>query len=107
MTKLFAITLAALLAIGCSRSGDKSDKPAPESKAVANDEGAADLAALAKLKDELCACKDAACASALDDKLRAKSKEMDATYADSHNKNILHYAMETEMAARKCLDALK
>ena len=106
MTKLF-IALAVVLAVGCSRSDDKSGKPNAESKTVSNEDGAADLAALGKLKDELCACKDKACGSAAYDKLRAKSKEMDATYADSHNKNILHHAMETEMAAHTCLEAIK
>ena len=98
------------LAFGCGKSSDDKGKPSAESaasKTTDNDEGQADLAALAKLKDELCACKDAACGSAVDDKLRAKSKEMDATYRDSHNKNILHHASETEMAAKECLFKLK
>jgi len=106
MIRLCAIGI--VIAVGCGRaSDDKGSKPSPEVKEAAKEEGAADLEALARLKDELCACKDVACANAVADRLRAKSKEMDATYASSHNKSILHHAADTEMAAEECRMKLK
>ena len=112
MVKACMIGLVLALAAGCGKSDDKAaQKAASGDKAPAktspDDEGKADLDALAKLKDEMCACKDAACGKTVEDKLVAKRKEMDTTYADSHNKSIMHYAMETEMAAMKCRNELK
>lgn len=108
MIKLSAIGIVFVIAVGCGRgSDDKGGKSNTEVKEAAKQEGAADLEAFAKLKDELCACKDATCGKAADDKLTAKRKEMEATYASSHNKSIMHYAMETELAAKQCLMSLK
>jgi len=107
MTKLCVIGIVLASLAGCGKTSDDKAATSAEVKTSGKEEGAADLEALAKLKDELCACKDAACGSAVEEKLTAKSKEMDATYASSHNKNILHHAMETELAAKECLMKLK
>jgi hypothetical protein len=98
MIKLCVIGIVLASIAGCGKT---------DVTASGKDEGKADLEALAKLKDELCACKDAVCGRAVEEKLTAKTKEMDATYASSHNKNILHHAMETELAAKECLTNLK
>ena len=106
-----AIGLALACALACSKTSDDKAKtgaePTTATKGKDSEDGKADLDALAKLKDEMCACKDKACGEAVDAKLAAKSKEMQTTYADSRNKNIMHYAMESEMAARECLMKLK
>ena len=110
MMKACALGIVLALAAGCGKSDDKAAQKASsgdKATKAPDDEGKADLDALAKLKDEMCACKDAACGKAVEDKLVAKRKEMDTTYADSHNKSIMHYAMETEMAAMKCRSELK
>jgi hypothetical protein len=106
-TCVIGIVLA-LAGTSCSKSDDNSKTTDKAAAAKPHDdEGKADLDALARLKDEMCACKDATCGKAVEEKLMAKRKEMDATYADSHNKSIMHYAMETEMAAMKCRNDLK
>jgi hypothetical protein len=105
MIKLGGLCVSLVFAIGCGNANDAGGKPGAESKPAK--EGAADLDALAKLKDELCACKDAACGDAVRTKLEAKLKSMDAEYASSRNKNIMHHAMEAQEAARECLYKLK
>ena len=99
MMKLIGLGLALTLAFACGNANEAGSKPPKE--------GAADLDALAKLKDELCACTNAACGEPVEQNIDAKVKAMDAQYASSLNKNIMHHAAEAQMAARECLMKLK
>jgi len=109
MPRIATILLLSFLAIAAcaKKSDDAGGKTAGSGTSSAQKEGAADLEALAKLKDELCACKDRACGEAVREKIDAKTKAMDAEYASSRNKNIMHYASETQRAAMECLYKLK
>jgi hypothetical protein len=99
MMKLIGLWLALTLALGCGNANEAGSKPQKE--------GAADLDALAKLKDEVCACTTAACGEPIEQNIDAKVKAMHAQYASSFNKNIMHHAGEAQMAAMQCLMKLK
>jgi hypothetical protein len=111
MRKLCGFCLALAFAIGCGKDdgakGKETAKETTKPKSSDDEEGAADLAALKKMKEELCACKDRACADPIRDKVDNKVKAMMKEYEGSLNKNILHYAMESQMAAIDCMMKLK
>ena len=87
-TCVIGIVLA-LAGTSCGKSDDKTKTTDKAAAKPQDDEGKADLDALAKLKDEMCACKDATCGKAVEEKLAAKRKEMEANYRDTHNKRMM------------------
>ena len=109
MPRIATILLLSFLAIAAcaKKSDDAGGKTAGSGTSSAQKEGAADLEALAKLKDELCACKDRTCGNAVGETIDAKYKAMHVAYASSRNKSIMHYASETQRAAMECQFKLK